>query len=123
MYFCCSSIRDLFVSSSMNGNGLYKMSHIESPQACIFDNTGDGDFYTSSQNLDDTWTQLGNKAETHFLDGGHCQIHSFDDIIDCLDDGTGRLKNMNTNCVELHCDDIHGKLAEKVRCAFWRFLQ
>jgi len=66
-------------------------------KACIFDNTGDGDFYTSSQNLADTWTQLGNKAETHFLDGGHCQIHSFDDIIDCLDDGTGRLKNMNTN--------------------------
>jgi len=62
-------------------------------KACIFDNTGDGDFYTSSQNLADTWTKLGNKAETHFLDGGHCQIHSYDDIVDCLDDGTGRLKS------------------------------
>merc|ERR1719189_2998764 len=38
-------------------------------KACIFDNYGDGDFYKSSQVLADTWTSLGNKAETHFADG------------------------------------------------------
>lgn len=60
-------------------------------KACIFDNTGDGDFYTSSQTLASTWQSLGNKAETHFLSGKHCQIHSYSDIVTCLDDGTGRL--------------------------------
>jgi len=66
-------------------------------KACIFDNTGDGDFYTSSKNLVDIWQQYGNVAESHFLSGGHCQIHSYVDIVDCLDDGTGRLKQNSTS--------------------------
>lgn len=61
-------------------------------KACIFDNTGDGDFYKSSQNLAKIWENLGNKVDTTFLDGRHCQIHSYDDIVSCLNDGTGRLK-------------------------------
>jgi len=60
-------------------------------KACIFDNTGDGDFYTTSQYLGEVWDSLGNKAETHFESGGHCQIHSFEEIVNCLDDSTGRL--------------------------------
>merc|ERR1712206_37261 len=60
-------------------------------KACIFDNTGDGDFYKTSVALNSTWTALGNRAETHFGSGGHCMIHSHADIVNCMDDGTGRL--------------------------------
>merc|ERR1712232_645803 len=60
-------------------------------KACVFDNTGDGDFYKSSQALGNTWKDLGMKAETHFESGGHCQIHSFEEIVNCLDDGSKRL--------------------------------
>lgn len=60
-------------------------------KACIFDNTGDGDFYKSSVTLASVWQELGNRAETHFAGGRHCQIHSYSDIVTCLDDGTGRL--------------------------------
>lgn len=60
-------------------------------KACIFDNTGDGDFYKSSQALVKAWKAVGNKEEDHFGSGGHCQIHSFADIVNCLDDGTKRL--------------------------------
>merc|ERR1711870_155918 len=60
-------------------------------KACVFDNTGDGDFYKSSQALGNTWKDLGMKVETHFGSGGHCQIHSFEDIVNCLDDGSKRL--------------------------------
>merc|ERR1712118_259694 len=35
----------------------------------------------------------GNKEADTFLSGGHCQIHSYAAIVDCLDDGTGRLLN------------------------------
>jgi len=60
-------------------------------KACIFDNTGDGDFYKSSQAFVKAWKVAGNKEENHFGSGGHCQIHSFADIVNCLDDGTKRL--------------------------------
>jgi poly(3-hydroxybutyrate) depolymerase len=60
-------------------------------KACVFDNTGDGDFYKTSQYLAEEWESLGNKVETHFESGGHCQIHSYEDIVTCLDDSTGRL--------------------------------
>lgn len=63
-------------------------------KACIFDNTGDW-AYASSQALAETWKDLGNKVETNIKDGKHCQIHSYDDIVDCLDDGTGRLKGQS----------------------------
>lgn len=60
-------------------------------KACVFDNTGDGDFYKTSQSLVKKWTALGMKAESHFGSGGHCQIHSYAAIVNCLDDGTKRL--------------------------------
>lgn len=65
-------------------------------KACVFDNTADPSssnpyFYKSSQALAKRWTALGMKAETHFESGGHCQIHSFEEIVNCLDDGTKRL--------------------------------
>merc|ERR1712110_565310 len=58
-------------------------------KACIFDNTGDKSiqdpqFYRSSEALAKEWQALGMKAETHFADGGHCQIHSYEDIVTCL---------------------------------------
>jgi hypothetical protein len=60
-------------------------------KACIFDNTGDGDFYKTSVALNSTWASLGNRVETHFGSGGHCEIHSHADIVNCMDDSTGRL--------------------------------
>jgi len=60
-------------------------------KACIFDNTGDGDFYKTSQNLATKWKALGNEVATTFLEGGHCQIHSYAAIVNCLDSSSGRL--------------------------------
>jgi len=53
-------------------------------KACIFDNTGDGDFYKTSVYLSETWPQLGNPSESHFADGGHCQNIPYSDIVSCL---------------------------------------
>jgi len=53
-------------------------------KACIFDNTGDGDFYKTSVYLSQTWPQLGNPSESHFADGGHCQNIPYSDIVSCL---------------------------------------
>merc|ERR1711918_80491 len=33
----------------------------------------------------------GMKAESHFGQGGHCEIHSYAAFVNCLDDGTKRL--------------------------------
>lgn len=65
-------------------------------KACIFDNTGDPSvadpsFYRSSLALSLRWRQLGNREEHHYRPGAHCQFIPFDDIVACLDDGTGRL--------------------------------
>jgi hypothetical protein len=73
------------------------VQHLPGLKACIFDNTGDPNvahpfFYNSSIQLAKAWASAGNRvAETHFGSGGHCQIHSHEDIAKCLDDGTGRL--------------------------------
>lgn len=53
-------------------------------KACIFDNTGDGDFYKTSVYLSQKWPQLGNPSESHFASGGHCQNIPYSDIVDCL---------------------------------------
>jgi len=53
-------------------------------KACIFDNTGDGDFYKTSQYLATKWPQLGNPSESHFASGGHCQNIPYSSIVDCL---------------------------------------
>jgi len=57
-------------------------------KACIFDNTGDGDFYKTSVYLSETWPQLGNPSESHFADGGHCQNIPYSDIVSCLGVGS-----------------------------------
>merc|ERR1719265_2913402 len=54
-------------------------------KACIFDNTGDGDFYKTSTYLAQKWPQLGNPSESHFASGGHCQNIPYEDIVTCLD--------------------------------------
>jgi len=53
-------------------------------KACIFDNTGDGDFYKTSVYLADLWPKLGNPSESHFASGGHCQNIPYSDIVKCL---------------------------------------
>merc|ERR1712019_119190 len=53
-------------------------------KACIFDNTGDGDFYKTSTYLAEKWPQLGNPSESHFASGGHCQNIPYTDIVSCL---------------------------------------
>jgi hypothetical protein len=68
-------------------------------KACVFDNRADpvpppnDYFYQSSVALAAQWDALpGNyPAETHFSYGGHCLVHSIEDIVDCLDNQTGRL--------------------------------
>merc|ERR1712176_1747262 len=52
--------------------------------ACIYDNTGDGDFYKTSVYLSQKWPELGNPSEHHFASGGHCQNIPFSDIVSCL---------------------------------------
>lgn len=74
-------------------------------KACIFDNTGDW-AYQTSVNLASTWKALGNNVETIFLSGRHCQIHSFSAIVDCLDDGTGRLKTTESDVILQSVDRI-----------------
>jgi len=53
-------------------------------KACIFDNTGDGDFYKTSKYLAQKWPELGNPSESHFASGGHCQNIPYSDIVACL---------------------------------------
>merc|ERR1712050_424591 len=56
-------------------------------KACVFDNTGDGDFYTTSKFLAEEWPKLGNPSESHFASGGHCQNIPYSDIVKCLSIG------------------------------------
>jgi len=65
-------------------------------KACLFDNTDDPTqsdpfFYKSTLNMKEKWEGLGNVAEVHEGVGGHMAIHSFSNIMACLDDGTGKL--------------------------------
>merc|ERR1712203_784990 len=53
-------------------------------KACVFDNTGDGGFYTTSKFLAKEWPQLGNPSESHFASGGHCQNIPYSAIVKCL---------------------------------------
>jgi len=53
-------------------------------KACIFDNTGDGDFYKTSVYLADLWPKLGNPSESHFASGGHCQNIPYSSIVSCM---------------------------------------
>ncbi len=69
-------------------------------KACVFDNGADPTFkdpyfFKSSMNLASEWDAVeGNQAaESHFSTGGHCMIHSIEDIMDCLDNGTSKLSS------------------------------
>jgi poly(3-hydroxybutyrate) depolymerase len=53
-------------------------------KACVFDNTGDGDFYKTSEYLAQEWPKLSNPTESHFASGGHCQNIPYSDIVKCL---------------------------------------
>merc|ERR1712232_988833 len=53
-------------------------------KACVFDNTGDGDFYKTSEYLAQEWQKLGNPTESYFASGGHCQNIPYTDIVKCL---------------------------------------
>jgi hypothetical protein len=53
-------------------------------KACVFDNTGDGGFYTTSKFLAQEWPKLGNPSESHFASGGHCQNIPYSNIVKCL---------------------------------------
>lgn len=66
-------------------------------KACVFDNTGDApDFYWSSINLAEEWLRMGNRVELHALTAGvHCEVKDYEEIIQCLDDETGRLRGVN----------------------------
>jgi len=66
-------------------------------KACVFDNEDDAipiasGLVKSSRELNRTWNELGNRATLYmYQTGGHCGIHSWEEIFECLDDGTGRL--------------------------------
>jgi len=65
-------------------------------KACVFDSFQDPNpnepfFFRSSQQLVARWAAAGGRAEPHYHPGGHCAIQSFADIVQCLDDDTGRL--------------------------------
>jgi len=53
-------------------------------KVCVFDNTGDGDFYKTSEYLAQEWPKLGNPSESHFASGGHCQNIPYSSIVKCL---------------------------------------
>ena len=46
----------------------------------------------TSRELNRTWIERGNRAAlTMHPTGGHCGIHDWEEVFECLDDGTGRL--------------------------------
>eukprot|EP00947_MAST-08B_sp_MAST-8B-sp1_P001211 g1211.t1 len=67
------------------------------PKACLNDNKQDPSpddpfFYRSTVQMAKVYGGLaGNRVETYYGSGHHCQIHSYWDIANCLDDGTGWL--------------------------------
>eukprot|EP00928_Gymnodinium_smaydae_P044050 TRINITY_DN29408_c0_g4_i1.p1 TRINITY_DN29408_c0_g4~~TRINITY_DN29408_c0_g4_i1.p1 ORF type:complete len:367 (-),score=51.77 TRINITY_DN29408_c0_g4_i1:416-1450(-) len=65
-------------------------------KACVFDSVEDPIveqpyFFYSSRLLANKWKKVGNKVEEHYGAGGHCHVNSYEEILECLDDGTGRL--------------------------------
>lgn len=81
----CQAIGESAMTAS--GGRLLLSSTLTVREACIFDNTGDGDFYKTSTYLAELWPQLGNPSESHFASGGHCQNIPYADIVTCLDIG------------------------------------
>ena len=62
-------------------------------------------FYRSTVQMAKTWASYGNKVETHYHSGHHCEIHSFDEIVTCLDDGMNTLISRSSSPVEKNEED------------------
>lgn len=61
-------------------------------KACVFDTDHDvPDFRKSSKAMVDAWRTMHNDAELHVGKGIHAMVKEWDSMLDCLDDGTGRL--------------------------------
>jgi hypothetical protein len=65
-------------------------------KACVYDSTEDPNsqnpfYYESSQQLAAQFTLYGNRVETSYAPGGHCNVVSNKAIMECLDDGVGNL--------------------------------
>merc|ERR1712217_884503 len=73
-------------------------------KACVFDNTGDGDFYKTSVYLSEEWPKLGNPSESHFASGGHCQNIPYSDIVKCLGISTRPRKKHKSDQPITHAD-------------------
>ena len=58
-------------------------------KACVVDQYNDFDFYKSSLQLNRTWHPMRGEIDLH--PGGHCMTRSYEWVVECLDDGTGRL--------------------------------
>eukprot|EP00948_MAST-09A_sp_MAST-9A-sp1_P000364 g364.t1 len=76
-------------------------------KACIFDNFEDPSakdpfFFKSSKVLEETWQQLGNPVQSHYAHGGHNTIHSFDAIIQCLNDNPGNVPLIAGSGIEIY---------------------
>ena len=57
----------------------------------------------TSKELNRTWNQRGNRAELILYPrGGHCGIHSWEEVFACLDDGTGKLLGAGAQYVRPH---------------------
>ena len=77
-------------------------------KACVFDNEDDviriaTGLVETSKELNRTWNQRGNRAELILYPrGGHCGIHSWEEVFACLDDGTGKLLGAGAQYVRPH---------------------
>eukprot|EP00940_MAST-03C_sp_MAST-3C-sp2_P003509 g3509.t1 len=65
-------------------------------KACVVDQTEDPSesdpyFYKSSVALESAWRKAGSRVNASYHSGAHCATHSLEWIVECLDDGTGRL--------------------------------
>ena len=65
-------------------------------KACFVDQTADPSehepyFYKSTLAMQVAWGEAGMRSNASYTSGGHCQTASYQWIVDCMDDGTGRL--------------------------------
>jgi hypothetical protein len=65
-------------------------------KACFVDQLQDPSeetpyFYDSTLAMQKAWNAAGMRSNASYTSGGHCQTHSYTWIVECMDDGTGRL--------------------------------
>ncbi len=68
-------------------------------------------YYLSSVQLAEYWREQGNPTEEHYSSGGHCNVWSNIDIINCIDNGVGNLFSLHpdpttTTTTEPICTNI-----------------